>query len=234
MSLVDHLWNWRRRLIISFVGFFSGGGRCLSLSEELFIFLVNPLAHIVSFHNHCLVYTWLTEAFLTYLKVSLLGAFIISSSVFLSQIWFFILTELYRPERNIFIIFLWHPLFCFLQNFLSPIVWSVLKLGNFSSALKNRLFREVFPFIWKPGWANTSPLWQSPSCPLDSLSSANFSFGVITCRNSKTCKTQGQCNYAFLGIVVVAALLTPSDFVNPFSLIDPIYGLYEISINLMC
>jgi sec-independent protein translocase protein TatC len=36
--------------------------------------------------------------------------------------------------------------------------------------------------------------------------------------------------YAFVGIIVVAALITPPDMVSPFLLTIPIYALYEASI----
>jgi len=36
--------------------------------------------------------------------------------------------------------------------------------------------------------------------------------------------------YAFVGIIVVAALVTPPDMISPFLLAGPIYLLYEISI----
>ena len=36
--------------------------------------------------------------------------------------------------------------------------------------------------------------------------------------------------YAFVGIIVVAALVTPPDMVSPFLLAIPIYALYEASI----
>jgi sec-independent protein translocase protein TatC len=36
--------------------------------------------------------------------------------------------------------------------------------------------------------------------------------------------------YAFVGIIVVAALVTPPDMISPFLLAIPIYLLYEVSI----
>jgi sec-independent protein translocase protein TatC len=39
--------------------------------------------------------------------------------------------------------------------------------------------------------------------------------------------------YVFLGIVVVAALLTPPDLLSPLGLIVPLYGLFEVSLLLM-
>ena len=42
-----------------------------------------------------------------------------------------------------------------------------------------------------------------------------------------------QRKYAFLIIVVVAAIITPPDIISPLSLIIPLYTLYEISIGLL-
>ncbi|MBL8677354.1 MAG: twin-arginine translocase subunit TatC [Alphaproteobacteria bacterium] len=39
--------------------------------------------------------------------------------------------------------------------------------------------------------------------------------------------------YAFLIIVIVAAVITPPDIISPLSLIIPLYTLYEISIILV-
>jgi sec-independent protein translocase protein TatC len=66
---------------------------------------------IVSSHNHCSNSTGLTEVFLTYLRVSMLGAFNTSLSVFFSQFWFFLAPGLYRQGRKIFIIFFMTAIF---------------------------------------------------------------------------------------------------------------------------
>ena len=42
-----------------------------------------------------------------------------------------------------------------------------------------------------------------------------------------------QRKYAFLIIVVIAAVITPPDIISPLSLIIPLYALYEISIILV-
>jgi sec-independent protein translocase protein TatC len=44
---------------------------------------------------------------------------------------------------------------------------------------------------------------------------------------------EGKRKYAFLIIVVIAAVLTPPDIISPLSLIIPLYTLYEISIGLV-
>jgi len=39
--------------------------------------------------------------------------------------------------------------------------------------------------------------------------------------------------YAFLIIVIVAAVITPPDIISPLSLLIPLYALYEISLGLV-
>jgi sec-independent protein translocase protein TatC len=235
MTLVDHLWELRRRLIVTLVAFLVAFGSVYPFSEELFIFLVKPLAHIVSSHSHRLIYTGLTEAFLTYIKVSLLGAFVLVTPVFLSQIWFFIVPGLYRQERKIFIIFL--------------LTAPLLFLAGASLA-----YGVVCPLAWKfflsfetPSVAGSLPIHLEARVSeyLSLVTKLILSFGLsfqlpivllLLGRAGflKGEKLKAQRKYAFLAIVVVAALVTPPDFLSPLSLIVPIYGLYELSVALMC
>ena len=55
-----------------------------------------------------------------------------------------------------------------------------------------------------------------------------FKMGMITLK-TLTSKRK----YAFLIIVIVAAILTPPDIISPLLLIVPLYGLYELSIGVI-
>ena len=55
-----------------------------------------------------------------------------------------------------------------------------------------------------------------------------FKLGIISLETLKR-----QRKYAFLIIVIVAAIITPPDIISPLSLIIPLYALYEISITLV-
>ena len=49
--------------------------------------------------------------------------------------------------------------------------------------------------------------------------------GLVTSAQLKSMR-----RYAILGITIVAAILTPPDFISPFALIIPLILLYEVSI----
>jgi sec-independent protein translocase protein TatC len=55
-----------------------------------------------------------------------------------------------------------------------------------------------------------------------------FKLGIISLETLKR-----QRKYAFLIIVIVAAIITPPDIISPLGLILPLYALYEISITLV-
>jgi sec-independent protein translocase protein TatC len=55
-----------------------------------------------------------------------------------------------------------------------------------------------------------------------------FKLGVIRLETLKR-----QRKYAFLIIVIVAAIMTPPDIISPISLMIPLYALYEFSITLV-
>jgi len=102
--LLYHLIELRRRLIYALLGFVAAFALCYAYSEEIFNFLVQPLADILKDKGpRRLIYTGLTEAFLTYIKVAGFAAAFLSFPLIASQIWMFIAPGLYRHERKVFV-----------------------------------------------------------------------------------------------------------------------------------
>jgi sec-independent protein translocase protein TatC len=70
-SLTSHLIELRRRLLWSFLAMAAGTLICYFFAESIYGFLVKPLADAMGENSsQRLIYTNLTEAFFTYLKVS--------------------------------------------------------------------------------------------------------------------------------------------------------------------
>ena len=70
MPLLDHLIELRTRLMYSILAVFAAFLVCYYFSAEIYAFLVRPLANLLGNEGRRMIYTGLTEAFFTYVKVA--------------------------------------------------------------------------------------------------------------------------------------------------------------------
>jgi sec-independent protein translocase protein TatC len=181
--------------------------------------------------NRHLIYTGLTEAFVTYIKLSLWAGCSLAFPVIASQIWLFAAPGLYKEERRAFLPFL--------------IATPILFLIGASSA-----YYFVFPMAWKfflsfqmPGGNGTLPIeLEARVSEYLSLSmTVIFAFGLafelpvalmlLTRAGLLSAAKLSQFRrYAIVLIFVAAAVLTPPDVISMLSLALPLMVLYELSI----
>ena len=89
--LSNHLNELRNRFVYFFLIFTVSFLLSYLFIDKIFAFITIPLIYSIDFkENKRFIYTGLTEAFISYLKLSLISAFIISSPFFIYQIWAFI------------------------------------------------------------------------------------------------------------------------------------------------
>jgi sec-independent protein translocase protein TatC len=95
-----HLDELRRRLITCAI--FMAATFVLSyiFSDALIAFLFTPVYHALP-ENSKMVFTALTEGFITYLKVAFWAALILTTPVILYQIWAFVAPGLYPKEKKV-------------------------------------------------------------------------------------------------------------------------------------
>lgn len=93
MSVVDHLSELRTRLVIAIVAIIIGTLGAYYYVEDILQILVAPAGK--------LYYTKPTEAFFTYMKISLVAGCIVSSPVWFYQIWAFIVPALSKGEKKV-------------------------------------------------------------------------------------------------------------------------------------
>lgn len=98
MSLVDHLQELRRRLIIIVIAVAVGSCAAYFYAQELVHFITAPAGK--------LYYLNPAEAFFTYLKVSFFAGFLLVLPIVLYQIWAFVVPALTNQERTTTIILL--------------------------------------------------------------------------------------------------------------------------------
>lgn len=229
--LMVHLLEFRKRLLVSFVALLVGFGICYFFAEDIYAFLVQPLAEASHNDSHRLIYTGLAEAFLTYLHLSLWGGLMLAFPIIASQIWLFAAPGLYDKERKAFLPFL--------------IATPILFFAGAAMA-----YEIVFPMAWQ-FFLSFETLGINGALPIQmearvseylSLSmSLIFAFGMafelpvllilLARAGILTADTLTKSRRIALVIIfIMAAVLTPPDVISQITLALPMLLLYEISI----
>lgn len=233
MPLLDHLIELRRRLIWSLATFVVAFLICYHFSGEIYRFLAAPLASIMRQKGEQphLIYTALYEAFFTYVRVAVFGAFFLSFPMMAIQAWIFIAPGLYRNEKKAF----------------APFLIATPLLFLMGAALAYYL---VFPFAWKfflsfqqLGGENQMgiELQARVSEYLNLVTKMIMAFGIcfelpvvltllVRAGLVGTALLRRIRRYAYVGAFAIAAVIAPPDAITMLGLAVPLVGLYEISI----
>ncbi len=234
--LVEHLIELRDRLKWAVAAFFVCFITAYIFAEEIYSFLVRPLAQIYAERgdeNPRMIYTALTEAFFTYLKVSFYAALFVSFPVIAAQIYKFAAPGLYRTERHAFLPFLIATPVLFalgatlVYSFIFPLAWSFFLSFQTApvgtgiaielEAKVNEYLSLVLKLMFAFGLAFQLPV------AITLLARAGLTTAAALRRRRK---------YAAVIAFAGAAILTPPDLISQVGLGIPIIILFEISIVL--
>ncbi len=102
MTVGEHLEELRRRLLFGLVGLVIAGALCMLVGERLMVIFCRPLYRGLLSHgiNPQLYTNGLPDAFMTYLKVSLIAAAMLAGPWIIFQLWLFVAAGLYPHERR--------------------------------------------------------------------------------------------------------------------------------------
>lgn len=231
-----HIIELRQRFIYCVFAFLIVFVGCYLYAAEIYGFLVKPLAEIMSQSPgdaRKMIYTGLTEAFFTYVKVSFWAAFFICFPFFLIQIWLFIAPGLYKDERKEILPFLIvTPILflcggAFVYYFIFPMAWSFFLSFEtpqmaVQSAVPIMLEAKVSEYL---SLVMTLILAFGFSFELPVVLVLLMRIGVLDV--SFLIKIR---RYAIVFIFIIAAILTPPDIISQIALAIPLLFLYEVSI----
>jgi sec-independent protein translocase protein TatC len=219
-----HLRELRNRVLVSFLAILVATLIAYAFSEHLVRFLMVPL---IQGHPNLakLVYTNLTEAFVSYLKISLLAGLMIGFPVCCYELWMFIAPGLHRHERRMAraVVFWATALFAGGVVFA---YWVVLP--------------ETLSFLLSFADAQLEPLLRLDAY-LTFVARTSLTFGlafevpflmVMAAKAGIVSKGYfaRQRKYFYLAILILAFLLTAGDVLSAILLAVPLFGLYEAGI----
>ncbi len=246
--LIEHLAELRTRLIRSVFAFLVGMVICFTVATPIFNFLTAPLCQELAERGQdCdLIFISPQEGFFVAIKVSLLGGFMLSFPFIAHQLWRFVAPGLYRSEKNAFLPFLLASPFMFLAGasfafyVVTPLAYDFfLGFQQFGSG------GEAVPVGDPQAAPPLSVVFQgSAQAYLNLTTKFIVAFGlcfqlpVLLSLMGKaglvTAAGLGNVRkYAVVGILVLAAIVTPPDVITQIILFVVVYGLYEVSIQLV-
>jgi sec-independent protein translocase protein TatC len=232
LTLTNHLIEVRRRLVYCIIFFFISFVISYVFVTQIYNFLLEPLIQAYdSNHDKRIIFTGLTEAFTTYVKLAFLSALFISTPFFITQFYLFIAPALYKKEKLLILSLLIISPFLFLFGavllyyFIFPLAFKFFisfelpaNMGVIPIELEARISEYlslVVKLIFGFGLA-----FQLPIAIIILVK-----IGFISIESLKANR-----KYWILLIFILAAVLTPPDILSQISLAIPMILLYEIAI----
>lgn len=226
---IPHVEELRSRLIKSVVFFVILFILCYWQASSIFGFLAQPLIQSLKPEGR-FIYTGITEAFFTYLKVAFFSAIWGTLPVILWNIWRFVAPGLYREEKKTLGFFLFlSPMLFFLGGIFAyyvimPPAWSFFVGFESSHSLSVPITFEarigeylsmVMTLLMAFGLCFQLPLVLIMMDRFQWIDGAQL---------------KAYRRHSFLGILILSACVTPPDVLSMITLAIPLYGMYELTL----
>ncbi len=257
--LVEHLIELRNRIIWSVAAFLVGMILCFVVAEPILDFLLHPIElsmRELGDPNPVMQYTAPQEYFFVLVHISVVAGLMVSFPVIAYQLWRFVAPGLYRNEKQAFLPFLIASPALFLTGavFSHYVVTPIAMTFFLGFADTYSLLTALLPGL------SDAPLTEVAQPVADEGIDIVFqgkvnetldislklivAFGLcfqmpvlLTLMGKAGLATsaglRGMRRYAIVIILIVAAIVTPPDFMSQIILFAAVYPLYEVSIFLI-
>lgn len=227
LPLTEHLAELRTRIVRALLFWAGGTGIAWWAREGIFRALLRPAVDALASGKGSLQAIAPGEIFFTYLKGALLGGFVLALPAILWQVWAFVAPGLHSGEKKLAIPFVLSSTLLFVlgalfgHQLVFPLMFGFL--GNFESEFVKAAWtmREV--------WSMTVNLFLAFGIAFQLPVVVFFlaSAGLLPVQ-----KLMRYFPNAVLIIFIVAAILTPADWVSQVLLAVPMCGLYLLGVGV--
>ena len=244
--LIEHLAELRTRLIWSALAFIVAMVICYAVWQPIYNFLTQPICYALNERGQScqLQIIKLQEGFFTAINISFFGGFVLAFPVIGYQLWRFIAPGLYRSEKAAFMPFLLASPVMFLIG-ASFAYYVILPMAydfflSFQQAPVVATSEECTTTGNVVGIAFQGSMQEYLGLTQKFLLAFGLSFqlpvaltltgkaGLVSAEGLSSVR-----RYAIVVILVMAAIVTPPDVISQAVLFAVIYGLYEVSIQLV-
>jgi sec-independent protein translocase protein TatC len=228
MPLTAHLEELRWRLVKALLAIAVAFVAVYNFADVLFAVLTRPLLDLQEGPVE-LIGTGVAEAFFTKLKVSFIAAVFVASPVLFWQAWMFVAPGLYDGEKRYARPFVFFATFFFILG--AVFCYQVVLPVGYRFFLAEYATIGVAPSIRISEYLSFTARMLLAFGVTFELPVVTFflaRLGVVTHRSML-----GYFRYAVLGIVIVAAVLTPGpDVASQMLMAAPLFVLYLLSIGI--
>ena len=227
LPLTEHLTELRTRIFRILIAWVIGVALAWSFSEEIFGLLLEPAVAALGDDGHGLQAIAPTEIFFTYLKCAVLAGFLFALPVIFWQIWRFVAPGLYPAEKHAIVPFVAVSTLLFSAGAIFGYTMVFPLMFNFFTQFDSDFVRSAWTM--REVFALTTRLFLAFGIAFE-LPVLVFFISMAGIVDAPTLFRGTP--YAIMGVFVMAAILTPPDWVSQIFLAIPMVALYLLGVGV--